>query len=109
MITARELHTGRHIILKATYRMQLSRRLSLPRCNGRNQLNKIHKPVLSVQRGFRQPYPAAASPALEPVRPNAAHDPTVKSVEECSDVSFLVVMAPPPENGIQFINQLLGR
>ena len=29
-------------------RMQLSRRLLLPGCNRRNQMNKVHQPVLAV-------------------------------------------------------------
>jgi len=35
-------------------RIQLSRRLTLPGCNRRDQLNQIHQPVLAVQLGFRQ-------------------------------------------------------
>ena len=34
-------------------RIQLSRRLMLPRCNRRNSLNQVHQPVLAVQLGFR--------------------------------------------------------
>src|ERR1035437_3734730 len=35
-------------------RIQLSRRLALPRCNRRDQLNQVHQPVLAIQLGFRQ-------------------------------------------------------
>src|SRR5690349_19046120 len=89
-------------------RIQLSRRLTLPGCNRRNQLNEVHKPVLSVQPGFRQLSPAAVSPSLESMRPNASHNPAVEPVEELSDVSSLVAMSPTPQYRIQFLNQLRG-
>src|SRR5262249_14634445 len=71
-------------------RIQLSRRLTLPRCNRRNQLDQVHQPVLAVQLGFRQLSPATVPPTLEPMRPNTSHNPAVASVEELSDVSSLV-------------------
>src|ERR1700730_16115324 len=42
------------------------------------------------------------------MRPNAPHDPTVEPVEELSDMGSLVVMAPPPQHRIQFLDQFLG-
>src|SRR6266536_5843674 len=39
-------------------RIQLSRRLTLPRCNRRDQLNQVDQPVLAIQLGFRQLSPA---------------------------------------------------
>src|SRR6516165_225119 len=42
------------------------------------------------------------------MRPDPAHDPTVESVEELSDVGSLVVMSPSPQYRIQFRDQLLG-
>ena len=42
------------------------------------------------------------------MRPNAPHNPAVESVEKCSDVGFLVVLAPSPQDRIKFLNQLLG-
>src|SRR5215471_9067033 len=42
------------------------------------------------------------------MRPNPPHDPTIEPVEEPSDVGFLIVLAPSPKQGIQFLNQLLG-
>jgi hypothetical protein len=89
-------------------RIQLSRRLTLPGCNRRNQLNEVHKPVLAVQPGFRQLSPAAVPPTLASMRPNASHNPAVEPVEELSDVGSLVVMSPAPQHRIQFHNQLRG-
>src|SRR5229473_103172 len=89
-------------------RIQLSRRLTLPRCNRRDQLNQVHQPVLAVQLCFRQLSPATVPPLLESMRPNAPHNPAVEPVEELSDVGSLVVMSPSPQHGIQFLNQLLG-
>src|SRR3954447_13113904 len=92
------LHAGHRPPLKLYVqfsRIQLSRRLTLPGCNRRNQLNQIHQPVLSVQLGFRQLSPAAVPPTLESVRPYAPHYPAVESVAELSDVGSLVVMSPP--------------
>jgi hypothetical protein len=40
------------------------------------------------------------------MRPNAPHDPAVKSVEEQSDVSPLEVVAPPTQYRVQLLNQL---
>src|SRR5580700_2948660 len=89
-------------------RIQLSRRLTLPGCNRRNQLNQVHQPVLAVQLGFRQLSPATVPPTLELMRPNAPHNPAVEPVEELSDVGSLVVLAPSPQDRLQFLNQLLG-
>src|SRR3954464_10869126 len=92
------LHAGHRPPLKLYVqfsRIQLSRRLTLPGCNRRNQLNQIHQPVLSVQLGFRQLSPAAVPPTLKSLRPYAPHYPAVESVEELSDVGSLVVMSPP--------------
>src|ERR1700730_286309 len=42
------------------------------------------------------------------MRPNAPHNPAVEPVKELSDVGSLVVMAPPPQHRIQFLDQFLG-
>ncbi len=42
------------------------------------------------------------------MRPNAPHNPPVEPVEERSDVGSLVVMAPPAQYRIEFLDQLLG-
>ena len=89
-------------------RIRLSRRLPLPRGNRRDSLDQVHQPVLAVQLGFRQLSPATVPPPLASMRPNAPHDPAVESVEELSDVGSLVIMAPAPQNRIQFLNQLRG-
>src|SRR4029077_558864 len=78
------------------------------RCNRRNQLKQVHQPVLAVQLGFRQLSPATVPPSLESVRPNAPHNPAVEPVEERSDVGSLVVMTPPTQHRVEFLNQLLG-
>src|ERR1035437_1648146 len=85
-------------------RIQLSRRLALPRCNRRDQLNQVHQPVLAIQLGFRQLSPATVPPPLESMRPNAPHYPAVEPVEELSDVGSLVVMAPSPQPRVQSLN-----
>ena len=89
-------------------RIPLSRRLTLPRCNRRNQLNQVHQPVLAVQLGFGQLSPATVPPSLESMRSNASHNPAVEPVEELSDVGSLVMMSPAPQHRIQFLNQLRG-
>src|ERR1700676_2010052 len=42
------------------------------------------------------------------MRPNEPHDPAIEPVEELSDVGSLVVMTPPSQHRIQFLNQLPG-
>src|SRR5262249_40756062 len=44
-------------------RIQLLRRLTFPKCQGRYQSNQVHKPVLTVQLGLRQLPPAAVPPS----------------------------------------------
>jgi len=72
-------------------------------------LNQVHQTVLAVELRFRQLQLAATSSALEPMRPNAPHDPAVEPVEERSDVGPLVVVDPTPQDRIELIDQLLGR
>jgi len=90
-------------------RIRLSRRLTLLECQRRNQSNQVHKPVLSVQLRFGQLFPTRVSPSVKTVCPDAMHDPTIETVEKLSDVSAFIVIAPTPQNRIQFLNQLLGR
>src|SRR5215470_2861420 len=71
-------------------------------------MNQVNQPVLTVQLGSRQLPPATVPPPLGSMRPNASHDPAVEPVEERSDVGSLVVMAPPAQHRIEFLNQLLG-
>src|SRR5580704_15387240 len=42
------------------------------------------------------------------MRPKASYDPAVEPVEELADVGSLVVMSPPAQHRIEFLNQLLG-
>ena len=89
-------------------RMQLSRRCSVPGCNRRNQSNQIHQLELAIELGGRQNFPASTAPALEPMRQNAPHNPSVKSVEELSDVGTLKIIAPPSQHRVDPFNQFLG-
>ena len=43
------------------------------------------------------------------MRPDASHDPSVKLVEELSDVGTLVILAPTSQERVQRFDQLLGR
>jgi len=63
---------------------------------------------LSVQNGARQLPPAAVPPTAIRMRPHPAHNPTIESVEELSDVGSLVMMAPTPQYRVQFLDQLPG-
>src|SRR3954471_16741821 len=71
-------------------------------------MNKVDKPVVPVQRSIGQQSPAEIAPSLESMRPDPSHNPTVQSVEEFSDVSLLVVVAPTTQDRIQSLNQFLG-
>src|SRR5262249_2626611 len=51
----------------------------------------------------------AATPSLEPMRPDTPDDPAVKSVEEFSDVSAFEIFAPSPHQWVQLGDQLLRR
>jgi hypothetical protein len=42
------------------------------------------------------------------MRADTPHDPAVEPVKELSDVGSLVVMAPPPQYRIQFLDQFRG-
>ncbi len=48
---------------------------------------------MQIELALGQPFPAGVAPALEPMRPDATHDPTVESVEEPAHVG-LMVFAP---------------
>src|ERR1700732_746093 len=89
-------------------RLQLSRRRCPLSGYGRYQPNKVDKPELAVKPATRQRFPAAAPPLLEPMRPDAPHQPTVEPVEELSDVSPLVVVAPATHDGIDLFYQFRG-
>jgi len=65
-------------------------------------------PYLSVQNGHRQLFPGAVPPTAEGMRPDSAHNPTVESIEELSDVGSFVVLAPPRQIGFSSsINSLV--
>jgi len=42
------------------------------------------------------------------MRPNPSHDPTIQTVEEPSDLGPRVIRAPPPQEWVEFLDQLLG-
>src|SRR6266852_1953563 len=81
-------------------RMQLSRRLMPAGCKRRNQPHQVHKLILTVQRRRRQLLPTAITPTFKPMRPDPPHDPTVELIEELSDVSSFVILAPPPQKRV---------
>src|SRR5258705_13045102 len=89
-------------------RIQLSRRRYPLSGDGRDQRDKINKPELAVELTEWQRCPATAAPLAEPVRPNSPHQPAVKLVEELSDVSPLVVVAPTTHDGVDLFYQLLS-
>src|SRR6516164_1599249 len=81
-------------------RIQLSRRRSPLSGDGRDQRDKIDKPELAVELAAWQRCPAAAAPFAKPMRPNSPHEPAIELVEELSDVSPLVVVAPTTHDGV---------
>ena len=80
----------------------------MPRCKRRNQSDQVHKPILTVQRRDGKLLPPAITPTLKSMRPDPPHDPAVELVEEHSDVGSFVILAPSPQERIEFRDQLLG-
>ena len=68
----------------------------------------MDQPVLTVKQRLRQLFPAGVTPVLQSMRPDTPHDPSVKLVEEPSDVGTFVILAPTSQERIQRSNQLLG-
>ena len=89
-------------------RIQLSRRRYPLSRDGRDQRDKINKSELAVELAEWQRCPATAAPFAEPMRPNSPHQPAVELVEELSDVSPLVVVAPTTHDGVDLFYQLLS-
>ena len=89
-------------------RIQLSRRRYPLSGDGRDQRDKINKPELAVELTEWQRCPATAAPLAEPMRPNSPHQPAIELVEELSDVSPLVVVAPTTHDGVDLFYQLLS-
>src|SRR5215467_3580092 len=71
-------------------RMQLSRRFPTGWARAKVKCEQTDKPHLAVQHRLRQLFPPAAAPALASMRPDATHDPSIKTGEELSNVSLLV-------------------
>ena len=90
--------------------IQLSRRRPQTRARSkrRNERKQVDQAQLFVQRRRWQLLPARGPPPPKTMRPNAPHDPAVESVEECSDMGALVIVAPPSQCWIQFRDQFLG-
>jgi len=77
-------------------RMQLSRRLRLPRCYGRNQANKVDEPVFSVEHPFGQPLPTGITPVRRPlafrVRPRRSRHRRRRRCDDSSRSALLRVV-----------------
>ena len=89
-------------------RIQLSGRRPILGGYGRDKTNKVHKSELTVKPGRRQCLPPHAAPALESVRPDSPHDPSVELVEELSDVGALEVVPPSAQHGVDLLDQFFG-
>src|SRR5215472_4012659 len=89
-------------------RTQLSQRRSFLSSDGRNHRNQVDKPILSIELAAWKCFPSAAAPLAVSMRPNPSHYPTVELVEEQSDASPLVVVAPPSQDRVNPRYQLLG-
>src|SRR5262245_66492599 len=55
-----------------------------------------------------QPSPAPTPPPLEPLRPDAAQDPSVELSEELADVGLVVVQAPAANDRVDLSHQFRG-
>ena len=77
------------------------------RVQGRNQRNQSYKPVFANQLTLRELFPAGVAPSLVTMRPDASHNPAVKLVEEPTDMGLTVVLAPPTNDRVYLVNQLL--
>jgi hypothetical protein len=75
-------------------RIQLSGRRTIAGGYGRDRTNEVYKSKLTVEPSCRECLPPHAAPALESVRPDSPHDPSVELVEEPSDVGALEVVPP---------------
>src|SRR5260370_24563559 len=64
--------------------------------------------VLAVKWGGRQWFPASIAPRLVAMRPDAPPDAAVETLEEFSDVGAFVILAPPAQERVELLNQLLG-
>ena len=77
------------------------------RCKRGYQRDKVNKTHLSVQTLFWEFLPSCVAPALAPVRPYTAHNPSIQLVEELTDVGFAKIVPPAAYDGIDLCNQLL--
>src|SRR5262249_36100499 len=70
--------------------------------------DQAYKTQLTVEMTFRQPFPAAAAPPLEPLRPDPMQDPAVELSEELADVGLVVVQAPAANDRIDLCDKFRG-
>ena len=76
------------------------------RLDGRNQKDKSYKVHLIVKPPLRELFPAATTPALEPMRPQASQDPAIDTSEELTNVGFVVVKPPAANDRVDLVDQL---
>ena len=72
-------------------------------------MNQVHQVQLAIELRGRQCAPSITAPTPEPMRPEAPHDPAIELMEEPSDVSALVMLAPATQDGIDLLDQLRSR
>ncbi len=89
-------------------RIQLSRRLAVPRCNRRNQLNPVDQPTLAVQLGFRQLSPAPRSASVGINATVCAPRPSRQAAGRALGRRLAGSDAPAPQHRVQFLNQFLN-
>ena len=70
-------------------------------------MDKAYKPQLTVQLRPRKILPASITPTFMEMRPDPSYDPTVKLVEQLSDMGFLVIITPASDDRIDLLNKLL--
>src|ERR1700687_5643328 len=75
----------------------------------RNQMDQVHQVQLAIELRGRQYAPSITAPTPEAIRPEAPHDPAIELMEEPSDVSALVMLAPATQDGIDLLDQLRSR
>src|SRR5712691_10037746 len=74
--------------------------------HARDQLQEVDQPEFPVELCPRQllPPPTAAPSFVAPA-PDASQNPTVQSVEQPTDVCPPVIIAPPPDDRVQLVQQ----
>src|SRR5712691_8666668 len=73
--------------------------------HARDQLQEVDQPEFPVELCPRQLLPPTAAPAFVAPAPDASQNPAVQSVEQPTDVRPPVVIAPPPDDRVQLVQQ----